>query len=190
VRLDLSAELPARIVGDARAGQILSNLIDNAVKFTAGSCRWRRCPARRRRPPHAGVSVTDSGIGIPLDKQIVVFEKCRQADSSTTRRAAAPASASPSAVSWRAHGRRHRPRGTRARARPSGSRFRWLRPGDRPTGGRRAGAGRSIPHGRRGALLVEDNRPTVRGPALHREAGAWWTWRPTAPRRSSDRRPD
>jgi CheY-like chemotaxis protein len=32
------------------------------------------------------VSVTDSGIGIPLDKQAVVFEKYRQADSSTTRR--------------------------------------------------------------------------------------------------------
>jgi CheY-like chemotaxis protein len=31
------------------------------------------------------VSVTDSGIGIPLDKQLVVFEKYRQADSSTTR---------------------------------------------------------------------------------------------------------
>ena len=32
------------------------------------------------------VSVTDSGIGIPLDKQALVFEKYRQADSSTTRR--------------------------------------------------------------------------------------------------------
>jgi len=32
------------------------------------------------------VSVTDSGIGIPLSKQAVVFEKYRQADSSTTRR--------------------------------------------------------------------------------------------------------
>src|SRR4030095_2617548 len=31
-------------------------------------------------------SVTDSGIGIPLDKQALVFEKYRQADSSTTRR--------------------------------------------------------------------------------------------------------
>ena len=32
------------------------------------------------------VSVTDSGIGIPIDKQALVFERSRQADSSTTRR--------------------------------------------------------------------------------------------------------
>ena len=88
VRLELSAELPARVVGDAaRTGQILSNLIDNAVKFTASglvsvAAAPTQAPDGRRM---LRVSVTDSGIGIPLDKQIVVFEKYRQADSSTTR---------------------------------------------------------------------------------------------------------
>jgi PAS domain S-box-containing protein len=89
VRLDVSAELPARIVGDAtRFGQVLSNLIDNAVKFTAAGLVSvvavpSQSPDGRRM---LRVSVTDSGIGIPLDKQAVVFEKYRQADSSTTRR--------------------------------------------------------------------------------------------------------
>jgi CheY-like chemotaxis protein len=89
VRLDVSAELPPRIVGDStRVGQILTNLIDNAVKFTpAGLVSVVAVPSQApdgRRMLR--VSVTDSGIGIPLDKQPVVFEKYRQADSSTTRR--------------------------------------------------------------------------------------------------------
>jgi CheY-like chemotaxis protein len=89
VRLDVSAELPPRIVGDStRIGQILTNLIDNAVKFTtAGRVSVVAVPSQApdgRRMLR--VSVTDSGIGIPLDKQAVVFEKYRQADSSTTRR--------------------------------------------------------------------------------------------------------
>jgi PAS domain S-box-containing protein len=89
VRLDVSAELPPRIVGDStRIGQILTNLIDNAVKFTPAGLLSvvvvpSQAPDGRRM---LRVSVTDSGIGIPLDKQAVVFEKYRQADSSTTRR--------------------------------------------------------------------------------------------------------
>jgi PAS domain S-box-containing protein len=89
VRLDVSAELPERIVGDStRIGQVLTNLIDNAVKFTtAGLVSVVAVPSQSpdgRRMLR--ISVTDSGIGIPLDKQALVFEKYRQADSSTTRR--------------------------------------------------------------------------------------------------------
>jgi PAS domain S-box-containing protein len=89
VRLDVSSELPPSVMGDpTRTGQILSNLIDNAVKFTsAGSVSVVVVPAvaadGRRM---LRFSVTDSGIGIPYDKQGMVFEKYRQADSSTTRR--------------------------------------------------------------------------------------------------------
>jgi PAS domain S-box-containing protein len=89
VRLDVSPELPERIVGDpTRVGQILSNLIDNAVKFTsAGRVTVVLVPNMPPGGKHTvRVSVTDSGIGIPLEKQAVVFEKYRQADSSTTRR--------------------------------------------------------------------------------------------------------
>jgi PAS domain S-box-containing protein len=89
VRLDVSAELPRRVVGDAtRIGQVLTNLIDNAVKFTsAGRVSVVAVPSHSpdgRRMLR--ISVADSGIGIPLDKQAMVFEKYRQADSSSTRR--------------------------------------------------------------------------------------------------------
>jgi len=89
VRLDVSAELPPRIVGDpARTGQILTHLIDNAVKFTpAGTVSVVAVPGTAldgRRVLR--VSVTDSGIGIAPDKHELAFEKYRQGDSSTTRR--------------------------------------------------------------------------------------------------------
>ena len=67
--------------------QILLNLVDNAIKFTAR----RRARARRRRSTAAGaavvlhVEVPDTGIGIPADAASV-FEPFVQADGSMTRR--------------------------------------------------------------------------------------------------------
>jgi PAS domain S-box-containing protein len=81
--------LPAQIVGDpTRTQQILTNLLDNAVKFTSAgrvSVDVAACTADDGRRM-LRVSVGDTGIGIPADKQGLVFEKYRQADSSTTRR--------------------------------------------------------------------------------------------------------
>ena len=81
--------VPAMLVGDSiRLRQVLLNLLGNAVKFTSrGSVTVR---ARLDGPPtEAGVqlrfSVADTGIGIPAEKQSVIFEAFRQADSSTTR---------------------------------------------------------------------------------------------------------
>jgi CheY-like chemotaxis protein len=81
--------LPAQLLGDpTRTQQILTNLLDNAVKFTStgrisvgvGSCTAEDGRRMLR------VAVTDSGIGIAEDKRALVFDKYRQADSSTTRR--------------------------------------------------------------------------------------------------------
>ena len=66
-----------------RLRQIFGNLVSNAVKFTAkGSVR-----ARFETADAGGLrlSVTDTGIGIPRDKILTLFEKFTQADSSTTR---------------------------------------------------------------------------------------------------------
>ncbi|HEX8793778.1 MAG TPA: ATP-binding protein [Polyangiaceae bacterium] len=77
--------------------QILKNLLSNAFKFTERgrvTLRVFRPPpghpfqtdALRDAPAVLGFAVTDTGIGIPVDKQALVFEAFRQADASITRR--------------------------------------------------------------------------------------------------------
>jgi signal transduction histidine kinase/ActR/RegA family two-component response regulator len=66
-----------------RVGQILQNLVSNAVKFTdTGSIEVVVDRTRRR----LAIEVTDTGIGIAPDKQAGLFEKFAQADASVTRR--------------------------------------------------------------------------------------------------------
>ncbi len=81
--------VPEIIEGDpVRINQILSNLVNNALKFTErGSVG-----VTARRTHSAGgacvveFAVADTGIGIPADKQAGVFEAFSQADQSTTRK--------------------------------------------------------------------------------------------------------
>jgi PAS domain S-box-containing protein len=89
VELTVEPRLPSRVVGDpTRCRQILTNLLDNAVKFTdQGTIRVALTAATSAEGrPMVRVAVTDSGIGIPAEKQALVFEKYRQADNSTSRR--------------------------------------------------------------------------------------------------------
>ncbi|MDB4887562.1 MAG: hypothetical protein JWN79_3000, partial [Gemmatimonadetes bacterium] len=85
----LRGELPeavAPIVTDAgKLRQILINLVGNAVKFTdAGEvCVRVECDPDNRRP--LSISVRDTGIGIPPERQQKVFEPFEQGDSSTRR---------------------------------------------------------------------------------------------------------
>ncbi|HEY4101223.1 MAG TPA: response regulator [Gemmatimonadales bacterium] len=81
--------VPAALGGDpARLRQIVLNLAGNAVKFTsAGEVVLRvAVESHRDNRPLLHFSVTDTGIGIPLEKQATIFEAFTQADSSTTRR--------------------------------------------------------------------------------------------------------
>lgn len=88
VRLDIAGDVPPTLLGDGRRiGQVVLNLVGNAVKFTetgsitlsaevesalAGDIRLR-------------LQVRDTGIGIAEDKQKLIFEPFRQADGSTAR---------------------------------------------------------------------------------------------------------
>jgi signal transduction histidine kinase/ActR/RegA family two-component response regulator len=89
VRIDIAPEVPHGIIGDPiRLQQILSNLVGNALKFTAaGHVRvavWEEVRGQGCTRLH--FEVTDTGIGIPLEKHSTIFESFSQADGSTTRR--------------------------------------------------------------------------------------------------------
>ncbi len=83
---------------DKRLQQVIKNLLSNAFKFTqAGSVRLEHRPGGRRPGPagndhlnKAGqvlaFSVEDTGIGIPEDKQRIIFEAFQQADGTTSRK--------------------------------------------------------------------------------------------------------
>jgi CheY-like chemotaxis protein/signal transduction histidine kinase/HAMP domain-containing protein/CHASE3 domain sensor protein len=92
-------DLPEKVFTDEfRLEQVLKNLLSNAFKFTpaGGSIRLRifrpSADQRFRSEPLSqierviGFEVSDTGIGIPLEKQHVIFEAFQQADSSTTRK--------------------------------------------------------------------------------------------------------
>ncbi|HUK90360.1 MAG TPA: PAS domain S-box protein [Blastocatellia bacterium] len=86
-------DIPDLLIGDSlRLGQILLNLIGNAIKFTSrGAVKLAITLDNKDRDLAAGAitlhfSVTDTGIGIPVEKQSQVFEAFAQADDSTTRR--------------------------------------------------------------------------------------------------------
>ncbi|MDX1983131.1 MAG: PAS domain-containing protein [Bryobacteraceae bacterium] len=89
--MQLAPEVPSIVTGDpARLRQILLNLVGNAVKFTErGFVRVGVDPARSLSPGVPGgirISVRDTGIGIPSDRQSILFQEFSQADTSTTRR--------------------------------------------------------------------------------------------------------
>jgi PAS domain S-box-containing protein len=82
-------EVPDALVGDpGRLRQILINLVGNAIKFTGHGQVAVRVAAEAQTVEHALLHflVTDTGIGIPAEKQQVIFEAFSQADGSTTRR--------------------------------------------------------------------------------------------------------
>jgi two-component system sensor histidine kinase/response regulator len=82
-------EVPDALVGDPeRLRRIVVNLVGNALKFTAhGEVVLRaRIEHQAGREAMLHFSVTDTGIGIPPDKQQRIFEAFAQADSSTTRK--------------------------------------------------------------------------------------------------------
>lgn len=81
--------LPNALVGDVgRIKQVLLNLVDNALKFTAeGGVTLTVRPQRREgQRLHVQFAVRDTGIGIPLDCQQRLFCAFTQGDPSTTRK--------------------------------------------------------------------------------------------------------
>ena len=85
---DIPADVPDHLIGDPmRLRQILINLTDNAIKFTGhGDVMLRVAVESPTDDLHClHFSVADTGIGIPAEKQALIFEAFSQADGSTTR---------------------------------------------------------------------------------------------------------
>ncbi|MCR8557082.1 response regulator [Mucilaginibacter sp. BJC16-A38] len=82
-----SKELPKNIFTDkVRVEQVLKNLLSNAFKFTPenGTIELNVVPGEEAKT--VSFKIKDSGIGIPHDKQRIIFEAFQQADGSTSRR--------------------------------------------------------------------------------------------------------
>ncbi|MFD2612254.1 HAMP domain-containing protein [Paenibacillus gansuensis] len=96
-RIKTEAHLPETIMTDSkRLQQILKNLLSNAFKFTEKgqvSMFIRRANEGWSRDHETlnsaklvlAFAVTDTGIGIPIEKQQIIFEAFQQADGSTSR---------------------------------------------------------------------------------------------------------
>ena len=86
--LSYDSEIPLLIIGDeTRLSQILTNLISNAIKFTAEGFIELRIVEKFRDEKRCTItfSVIDSGIGIEKSKLKKIFERFSQAEDYTTR---------------------------------------------------------------------------------------------------------
>ncbi|MGZ8998428.1 MAG: response regulator, partial [Allosphingosinicella sp.] len=96
--VEFDETLPTAIRTDEkRLQQVVLNLLSNAFKFTAHggvtlsvSCATRGWspthPVLRSGEPAIEIAVTDTGIGIPQEKQKLIFEAFQQADGTTSRK--------------------------------------------------------------------------------------------------------
>ena len=83
------SDVPHAAIGDpGRLRQVLVNLIGNAIKFTERGQILVQVEIEAKTDEHYRLHyfVSDSGIGVPPEKQQTIFEPFKQADGSTTRR--------------------------------------------------------------------------------------------------------
>ncbi|MDP4090169.1 MAG: CHASE3 domain-containing protein, partial [Bacillota bacterium] len=96
LEIEAEAGLPGIIISDSqRVRQIVNNLLSNAIKFTGqggvtvtfhNMKGQSASDAEGSTGNSIGISVTDSGIGIPFEKQEIIFEAFRQSDGTTSRK--------------------------------------------------------------------------------------------------------
>jgi signal transduction histidine kinase/CheY-like chemotaxis protein/HAMP domain-containing protein len=96
LNVNVASTMPSVIYSDiTRLEQVIKNLVSNAIKFThQGSITVDFSPANPRQAfsrdgikadDYFALRVTDTGIGIPKEKQMIIFEAFQQADGSTSR---------------------------------------------------------------------------------------------------------
>ncbi len=86
---DIAADVPDHLVGDSlRLGQVLLNLVGNAIKFTEHGeiIVTVKLLGRHEQGVDIGFEVHDTGIGMSQEQQAQLFAAFTQADTSTTRK--------------------------------------------------------------------------------------------------------
>jgi signal transduction histidine kinase/CheY-like chemotaxis protein len=86
--LNMDDRLNGEVTGDpTRTGQVITNLVHNAIKFTKEGSVVLNILMESREEDFVTVSVSvrDTGIGIAQEKQSMIFDRFTQADSSTSR---------------------------------------------------------------------------------------------------------
>ncbi len=86
--VEIDEKITRKLIGDpTRTSQVINNLLHNAIKFTKeGSVKLSvKVDQQTASTITTTISVEDTGIGIPQDKQQLIFERFTQADSSTSR---------------------------------------------------------------------------------------------------------
>ncbi|MCH9739575.1 MAG: PAS domain S-box protein [Epsilonproteobacteria bacterium] len=88
-KLDMDPTIsPCLMIDALRLSQILSNLISNAIKFTPENGTVTvsiKSVVKHKGYEELHFAISDTGIGIPKDRQKAIFEAFTQADTSTTR---------------------------------------------------------------------------------------------------------
>ena len=88
LQVHIPENIPTRVMGDAeRLKQVLVNLVSNAIKFTVSGKVILKIELLNQQDQQAKLlfEVTDTGIGIPADKQQLIFERFEQLDNSFVR---------------------------------------------------------------------------------------------------------
>ena len=95
-KVEIEAELTDNIVSDSqRVHQIINNLLSNAIKFTSNGGVTMSIHAVENHgvlnvegntENFIGISITDTGIGVSYDKQVLIFEAFKQSDGTTSRK--------------------------------------------------------------------------------------------------------
>ena len=83
---NLSGVPPTILTDKVRVEQVIKNLLSNAFKFTPENGTISINAVAGPRQDTVSFKIKDSGIGIPADKQRIIFEAFQQADGSTSRK--------------------------------------------------------------------------------------------------------
>ena len=90
ISIDIAETVPTIVTGDPlRINQILTNLLNNSIKFTGNDCIISLkviLISSTDDNVNLGFEVSDNGIGIPKERQSEIFESFTQANTDTTRK--------------------------------------------------------------------------------------------------------